>query len=261
MASVIQAKPTVDERKLGSVIDAMRDVQTEGDLWVLAERLVALVPSGDDFGTVIDRATKEGVVGNLSANTLRIYRNTATYWPKGKRVANMSFSAHRESMRLPSVGESAKMLNDLAKTKGGAGKVTVADVRQAVAIKQGKQPKGTRAGVGVTKAQAQYAHVLADLQDAAGAAFIAAIPTSYGTSELDKLATGLNKVMEHVDRQRATIARKSKAAQAKRAAEKKPAAPAKQATPAPKKNGNGNGKPQVTSKSAPKRAAGDLRGL
>lgn len=255
MAQAIQAKSNVAERKLDNVIDAMRDVQTEGDLWVLAERLVALVPKGDDFGEVIDRATKEGVVGKLSANTLRLYRNTAQRWPKDKRVANMSFSAHRDAMVLPSIGEAAKMLNDLAKTKGGAGKVTVADVRQAVAIKQGKKPKGSRAGVGVTKAQAQYAHVLADLQDASGAAFIAAIPTNLSSDQLDKLHAGLNKVLGHVDRQRATVARKAKQVQAKRAADKQPA---KQA-PAKPKNGNGNGKPQVTSKSAPRK--GDLRGL
>src|SRR5262245_745493 len=89
-------------KKMHDVIDAMRDVQTEGDRWHLAEALVAMLPQGSNgFQEIIDQASAEGVVGKLSANTLRLYRDTANRWPANRRVANVSFSAHREAMLLP----------------------------------------------------------------------------------------------------------------------------------------------------------------
>src|SRR5262252_625828 len=118
----------------GEVIDAMRSIQTEGDRWHLAESLVALIPTGaSGFDKIIDKATQEGVAGSLSANTLRLYRDTASRWSEDQRVPNVSFSAHREAMVLPTIPQAAKMLNDLAKNVGPS-KVTVAAVRKAVAI-------------------------------------------------------------------------------------------------------------------------------
>jgi hypothetical protein len=255
------AQTVLAAKGLDAVIDAMRDIQTEGDMWTLAERLVALVPTGTaGFGDVIDRATKAGVAGKLSANTLRLYRDTANRWPADKRVRNVSFSAHREAMVLPNISEAARMLNDLAKN-GGPGKVTVGAVRKAVAVKQGRKPTGRAAqsGASGSTASVKYADILRDLQDNGGAAFIAAIPSSHTGNDLDKLHAGLNKVIAHVERQRAKIARASAAATAKRAANKQPAEATAKATPKPK---NGNGKAPVTSKSAPRsKKQGDLRGL
>jgi hypothetical protein len=247
-------------KDMDAVLDAMRDIATEGEAWTLAERLLVLVPTGTSgFGDVIDKATKAGVAGKLSANTLRLYRDTANRWPADKRVANVSFSAHREAMVLPNISEAARMLSDLAKN-GGPSKVTVGAVRRAVAVKQGKKPPAGRGNTTPSGSSTgtTYANVLQDLQGTGGTAFIAAIPTTMSSADLDKLHAGLNKVLGHVDRQRAKVARAAQAATAKRAAVKD--APAAKVAPAPKKNGNG--KTPVVSKSAPsKKGAGDLRGL
>jgi len=248
-------------KDMDAVLEAMRDVASEGDAWTLAERLLVLVPTGTSgFGDVIDRATKAGVAGKLSANTLRLYRDTANRWPSDKRVANVSFSAHREAMVLPNISEAAKMLSDLAKNNGGGSKVTVGAVRKAVAVKQGKKPPAGRGNTsGGSTASASFTTILHDLQVNGGATFIANIPSNLASADLDKLHAGLNKVVAHVERQRAKIARAEKAATAKRAAAKATPAPKQPPTP---KNGNGNGKTPITSKSAPgKKGAGDLRGL
>jgi hypothetical protein len=60
--TVVTSKSTavVDPKKLDGVLERMRDVQTEGDRWELAEALEVLVPKGNrEFGIIIDAATKE----------------------------------------------------------------------------------------------------------------------------------------------------------------------------------------------------------
>jgi len=219
------------------VIDAMRSVQTEGDRWHLAESLAHLIPSGSSgFGDIIDAATHEGVVGKLSANTLRLYRDTAIHWPVDDRVPNVSFSAHREARRnVETTKEAAKMLQDLVKTVGTS-KVTVASVRKAVAIKAGKAQPAQKPA---TTQSATAVDVLADF--IAGAPkFIAAVKADTKSTDLDKLDAGLNKALAHVERLRQKAARKAQAS--------KSSAPAKKAAPA-------------AAKPAAKKATGDLRGL
>lgn len=237
---------------LNEVIDAMRSIQTESERWTLAEALRALVPTGvAGFSEVVDKATAEGVAGNLSANTLRLYRDTATRWPADKRVADVSFSAHREAMVLPSITEAQRTLTALAKQLG-AGKVTVASVRKAVAVKQGKPVPGTPAGgkgnggggkagsSGPTESQA-----LADLKSG-GKLLIEMIGQDTSEGDLDKLQAGLTKVIAHVERLRAKAARKQAAA-----------------SKAAAKKGVANARAAVKKSSTPRtrKAQGDLRGL
>src|SRR5215472_10648050 len=94
------------------VIEAMRSIHSESDRWHLAEALFKKIPSGlQGFQEIIDKASAEGVAGNLSVNTLRLYRDTASRWPANKRVADVSFSGHREVMALPgTVDGQAKLL-------------------------------------------------------------------------------------------------------------------------------------------------------
>jgi hypothetical protein len=159
-------------------------------------------------------------------------------WPKSKRVKNISFSAHREAMALPNgIDERVKMLNDLAKTQGAA-KVTVASVRKAVAIKQGKAPTAKPGGSQSAKAL----DVLRDLTDHNGAGLISAIGNEQNSDKLDRLNASLTKVIGHVEKLRAKAARKT--------------TPVKTTTPAAVK-------PKVAPANGarPKKKAGDLRGL
>jgi hypothetical protein len=233
------------DQQLDEVIESMRSIQTEDDRWHLAEKLAVLIPSGSSgFDKVLDKAASEGVAGGLSINTLRLYRDTANRWAADKRVRNVSFSAHRESMAMPSIDEAARMLADMARTQG-ADKVTVASVRKAVAIKQGKAPKPAPAKPQTTTVD----HVLDDLK-AGGKELIQGIPAATPLSELDELQAGLNKVLQHVERLRAKASQKAQAA-------------AKKAIPEARKALADASKKEPTA--APAKAAGarkgDLRGL
>jgi hypothetical protein len=240
MAATMQAKKNgLDPKKLDGVLDRMRDVQTEGDRWDLAEALQLLVPQGStEFDKIIDVATKEGVAGNLSANTLRLYRDTAVRWPADKRVKNVSFSAHREAMVLPgSIDLAVRMLNDIVKTNGTGKPVTVAQVRRTVQIKQGKKPSAKSPKNATT---AKGFDAVADLE-LGGKQLIDAIGNARSADSLDKLNRGLKKVIGHVEK-----------LQAKAAQKKAPVKP----TPSAKAKPNGAAK-----KPAAKKPVGDLRGL
>lgn len=241
-ATITNSTPVLDKKGLHDVIDRMRDVQTEGDRWELAESLKVLIPTGSNgFAAIIDEATDEGVVGNLSANTLRLYRDTANRWPASKRVPNVSFSAHREAMVLPNIDSAVKMLNDLVKTQG-AGKVSVASVRKAVAIKQGKQPKA-KAGTTQTSASGpNAAATLVDLEKANGSELIKSIGNESDAAKLDAYHASLTKVLAHVEKLRAKAARAAK-----------PAAKASDKSAADKPA------PKPAAKTGEK--AGDMRGL
>ena len=237
------ATTKLNAKDLEIVIDAMRDVQTEGDRWHLSEALAAMIPSGDaGFDKIIDEATAEGVIGNLSRNTLRLYRDTANRWPADKRVSNVSFSAHREAMALPSIDQAVKMLNDLSKTQG-ASKVTVASVRKAVAIKNGKQPSTRSAGPSTTTAQGgKGLDVLRDLEGG-GPQVITAIGNMTDSDRLDKLHAGLTKVIAHVEKLRAKAAR------------------AKAKTANGKTSTTTSAKPAEAKPASSRKGAGDMRGL
>ncbi len=231
-----------------AVIDAMRSIQTEGDRWRLAEALATEIPTGNDgFAEIIDQATAAEVVGTLSATTLRLYRDTANRWPTDKRVANVSFSAHREVMVLDSMAQRTRMLNDLSKNLGPA-KVTVAAVRKAVAVSQGKAPAAPASANG--SASKATLDVLADVI-AGSPALIKAISSTTSADDLDKLHAGLNKALAHVDRLRAKANAKATAA-AKAAA--RPAAKVPATKPAAKA-------PAAKKAPARRKAQGDLRGL
>lgn len=233
-----------------AVIDAMRSIQSEGDRWRLAEALVTEIPAGNDgFAEIIDQATAAQVAGSLSANTLRLYRDTANRWPADKRVANVSFSAHREVMVLDTMTQRTKMLNDLAKNLGPS-KVTVAAVRKAVAVSQGKAPAAAASANG--SASKATLDVLADVM-AGSPELIKAVGSSTSADDLDKLQAGLNKALAHVDRLRAKANAKAAAAAkaAARPAAKTPAKPA--ARP--------SGSKAPARKTPARKAQGDLRGL
>ena len=194
------------------VIEAMRSIQTESDRWRLAEALFAEIPAGGGgFSDIIDAATNAHVDGGLTATTLRLYRDTASRWPSDKRVPNVSFSAHREAMVMPTIDEGAKLLEDLVKTQGGPGKVTVASVRKAIAVKQGKVSAAPTHG---PVASPSTASALNDLKTG-GKELIHAIASDTEGDDLDKLQAGLSKVIAHVEQLRARAARKAATAKAK----------------------------------------------
>lgn len=223
------------------VIDAMRSIQSEGDRWRLSDILLAEIPTGSaGFAEIIDAATAAGVAGNLSADTLRLYRDTANRWPEDKRVAGVSFSAHREVMVLDSIAQRTKMLNDLSKNLG-AGKVTVAAVRKAIAVQSGKAPAAPASPNG-PKAPGKV-DALAD----ALAGCPALIAATTAETDLDKLHAGLSKALAHVDRLRAK-------------ANQKAAAKARTAAKTVSKNG-AEPAPATPRKRAPRKVQGDLRGL
>lgn len=230
------------------VIEAMRSVQTESDRWRLAEALMAAIPSGgaSDFAAIVDEAKDAGVLGGLSQKTLQLYRDAAKRWPADKRVPNVSFSAHRETMALEGdIAGRIKLLTTLVKSSGGADKVTVATVRKAVAVANGKTPKDAAAPADKAEVEATRttAAVLADIM-AGAPQLLSAINGHTTRDDLDKLHKGFAKALTHVERLQA-----KQAAAAKRLATRKPAAKAPAAKKAPAR------------KPAARKPQGDLRGL
>ena len=220
------------------VLDAMSSVHDEQDRWRLAESLVAAVPTGSErFGQIVDDAKAAGIPARFTANTLRLYRDTAVRWPEAKRVQHVTFSAHREAMVVGDVDEAKALLEGMVKTTG-ASAVTVSAVRKAIAAHQGKAPK-------TAKAKAEHVS-LADLLQGGDKliALIRAAAPGYDTASMDRLHGGLSRTLAEVEKLRA---KKSKAAARKGQA---PApSTARKAAPAPSTR-----KPR-------KAAAGDLRNL
>jgi uncharacterized protein (DUF1778 family) len=217
------------------VIEAMRSIHTESDRWRLAEALCQEVPAGSQgFAEIIDEAKTAGVLGALKLQTLRLYRDTAVRWPADQRVPNVSFSAHREAMVMQD--KAAKMLTDLARSLG-ADKVTVASVRQAVAVQRGTAAKTPAAK---TAPKSPTFDVLADIMNGAHNIVAAIDQATLTDQELDRLHAGLSAALSHVEKLRAKAARKAQMA-AKKATSPAPAAPRKRA--------------------ATTKARGDLRGL
>jgi hypothetical protein len=228
---------TVHPTQLVEVIAAMRSIQTEADRWTLAEALYAEIPTGQGgFDKIVDVAAAEGVPAGLKANTLRLYRDTAHRWPASKRVANVTFSAHREAMVMPSIDAAAKMLADLAKNLG-ADKVTVASVRRAVAVSQGKTITAAKSGNSPVAASFD---ALADLK-AGASTIITSITADTSAADLDLLHAGLTKAIAHVERLRSKAARKATAAKSTAKSSTKPAT--------------------VTAAKAARVRKGDLRGI
>ena len=201
---------TLTQQQAKPVLDAMREISTEGDLWFLAETLRDAIPKGEaGFRDLMDKAISEGVAGRQSAQTLRHYRDTAIHWPRNKRVAGVSFSAHRDAYhRLKDVDKAAALLNQLAKqpdAKGrkGPDRVTVERVRQRVAAQKGvaPAPSSTRSSRSQQTAAPQQPPIdmLADLK-AGGPKIIGQIPSGTLRGDLDKLQRGMNKVLAHVER-------------------------------------------------------------
>jgi hypothetical protein len=247
--------------QLTDVIDAMRDIQTEGDRWRLADRLATMIPTGaSGFDRIMDKATQEGVAGSLSANTLRLYRDTSVRWPTAKRTVNVGFSCYREAERMldtHGIDEAVKLLENCVAVQG-AGKVTVASVRKAVAIKQNKVSPAAAQAAAASSATVSTTmkDVLSDLSTG-GQALIQAIPASTSAPELDMLHAGLTKVLQHVERLRSKAAQKASASKAQGAGKgTAQAAPAKAAAPTTTTPAKGEAKAKDAD-----REAGDLRGL
>lgn len=215
------------------VIEAMRSLQTEGDAWRLAEALLARVPVGDNsgFNEIMDEAAAAGVAGKLKATTLRLYRDAANRWPADKRIANVSFSAHREAMVLENTAEAVRLLEQLVKANGPGG-VTVQSVRKAVAVKRGVvKPAAATSGAAAKSGRA--IDMLADVQTGAKQ-LIAAIGADTPEDELLKLHNGLSKALAHVERLQARAAKRAATA-AKRAPRTAPKPRTAAATPAKKR--------------------------
>jgi hypothetical protein len=186
----------------------MASVQSESERWNLADALAKKIPSGSSdpisgigFGDIVEEATKKGVAGKFSVTTLRLYRDTANRWPSDKRVANVSFTAHRTSEALGDVDAQVKLLENLVKSQGGADKVTVSAVRQAVRVAQKKT-------VAPPTAAAKSFKVLTDLMNGAPE-LIGAINGITDSADLDKIQAGLTKALVRVEQLRSKAAQKA----------------------------------------------------
>jgi hypothetical protein len=244
MSSTI--KPIAD---FDTVCDALRDVHDEASLWTLSDELVKVAPKGvEAIEKVVAQAKVRGIP-TKSANTLRLYRDVAHRFPRGKRVPLVSFSAHREAIAVGDTDAAQAILIDLAKKHGEEG-VSVATVKTAVQAALGKTPtpKSTTA-----KASTTYADIAADLCGGSGKKFIAEVDTlvTLPNVTLDGLHAGLTAVLTAIEAKRAKAAR----------------AAAKKAGPTTVKP---VGKPATRRPSTPAKAAarktvagkaGDLRGL
>lgn len=203
MATPTPAQPTVS-KDMQTVMDCMKDIQSEDDLWELADALKVLIPTGSSgFDKVIDQATTDGVVGKFKPETLRRYRDAAAKWPTDKRVEKVSFTAHREAMPLGSIDAAKRLLEGMAKAPGGPGKVSAVNVRKAVASQnQGSNPTTTRtrrASGGAAGQQSPVVNVLNDVK-AGGQTLIQSIQSGMPSSELNELKQGFNKVLTHIER-------------------------------------------------------------
>jgi hypothetical protein len=248
MSTTIAPASTV-EAAFDTVCAAIRDVHDEASLWRLSDELVVIAPSGVKSVEAVVAQAEARDIPTKSVNTLRLYRDVAIRFPVNERVSGVSFSAHRESLALPTLAESVQVLNDL-KAKHGAAGVTVTTVKSAVQAATGKvaAPKAS------VKPQSALADVARDLSSG-GKVFVSELDTliTLNGVTLDGLHAGLTKVLTAVEGKRSKAA--AKAARAK-------AAPVKPVTPA--KAGARTGKVRSSGK-APVKAgaskAGDLRDL
>lgn len=230
------------------VIEAMRNVQTETERWRLAEALVVAVPSGTaGFEPILDQAKELGVRAGLTRNTLRLYRDAAKRWPAEKRVPNVSFSAHREAMVLPTAAQRVKLLTQLADLNG-ADRVTVAAVRKAIAVQNANANgggTGTPSAPSAPPAKVNPLTVAVDDLRRGGNGLAALLTQKTPAHALDDVHAGLTALLAHVEDLRGKAARRKATAR-------------KAAAPAPA--------PEVEAEAAPKprrkaAVAGDLRGL
>jgi len=87
------------EHEYTQSVDAIRNMSTENDKWVLGDALLIEVPMGASrtlFDGVRDAAVKEGLKP-LKTATLRMIRDTAHHWPPDQRIPGISFTAHRSA--------------------------------------------------------------------------------------------------------------------------------------------------------------------
>jgi hypothetical protein len=230
----------------GEVLDVMRSITSESDLWRLSDVLLAKVPNGTKgLQEIVDRASTEGVLGSLSMNTLRAYRTTAAVWAPDKRVPKVSFSAHREAERLNGgITAQRKLLLDVAKAAGGTDKVTVARVRDAVRAKSGKAAPAKRARPGAADPTTTTAtgplsvagSALADLKDGGKLLIAAVTADSPVGKDLDALHNGTSKVLAHIEGLRMKQARAAKQPERAAASAKQAPKVVKQVAPAAKRN-------------------------
>jgi hypothetical protein len=217
----IKATEKAIKDHITDLLNAMGAIQNESDRWELADQLAQIVPNGSfGFERIIDAATQANVVGAFSATTLRLYRDTSKNWPDDMRVKGVSFSAHREAERMPTMIEAKKVLDDVLKTKGNPQSVSVQAVRQAVKVRKGVAPTAapsqpTTPAVPGGHSAVTLSEVLTDIKGGS-TKLINAIPNTTTLAELDKLQAGLKKLAEHIDRLRATANRKAQAAAAQK---------------------------------------------
>jgi len=240
-----------------SVCDALRDVHDEASLWKLSDELVVIAPKGvESVEQVVNQAKARGIP-TKSTNTLRLYRDVAHRFPKGKRVTLVSFSAHREAIAIGDTDQAVTILEELAKQYGPEG-VTVTTVKNAVQKATGKTPT-TKAKTAAVKTT--YADIALDLCTSNCNAFIADLDAIAALSGVtfDGLHAGLTNVLAQVEKRRAKAAAKAAADKAKAA--KQGTTPVTRPT---------TGKPAATRRPSTKAAAGkavagkgkgDLRGL
>ncbi len=124
---------TTTTGRFSESVAATQSSRERSDLWQIADALHAEVGQYDDRATFRAVAAECELAGikPYSVSAMRQYRDTAVHWPADKRIAGLSFSAHRAA--LPA-DDPEGLLRDLVKTHGA--NVTVKQVNEAVAIRQ-----------------------------------------------------------------------------------------------------------------------------
>jgi hypothetical protein len=200
------SSPTIKPiAEFDTVCDALRDVHDEASLWTLSDELVKVAPKGVEAVEKVVAQAKVRGIPTKSANTLRLYRDVAHRFPRGKRVPLVSFSAHREAIAIGDTDQAHDLLVDLAKRHGAEG-VSVTTVKDAVQKATGKTPTTTPKAA---KASTTYADIATDLCVNSGKKFIAEVDTIVLLPKvsLDGLHAGLTAVLTAIEAKRAKAAR------------------------------------------------------
>jgi hypothetical protein len=208
--------------------------------WNLADALLAEVPqnAGHDLFEALRGEVAAAGHKPLSRSAMRQYRDAAHSWPVAKRVDGVSFTCHRVALASK---DPESLLRALAATHG-ADAVTVAMVRDAIALEQGVPlPSAVKAAAKVAVAQVPVPAPTKGVALTWGDIVTALIEgvsgdlntTVLGLTERDttRLVTGVTKVADLAAVQAATFAPKAPRQVRKVAAKPAAKAPAKGTTP------------------------------
>lgn len=126
---------------------------------------------------------------DLKANTIRLYVAVAMFWPKAKRIAGASFTAHKRAQRAGDLTKATAVLTQVGKANGGRfperAVVEAVDALLGTSVaKSGKTQAKAQNAQAVAQAQANVDPVTA----AMAAINLAIVPDVIGTLSASRLA-------------------------------------------------------------------------